>query len=778
MPDGLRERIGRLARVVSSRPDEVESPLWDDVINRLREADQRETTAFRRVQTLEDWERLLQPRIKALRASLGPFPSPVPPLEARVTRTTRGEGFVVENHVFQSRPRLFVSASLYRPADRRDSMPGVLVCHSHHHPKSEGELQDLGMNWARAGCVVLIMDLLGHGERRDHPFDTLDSHPRRFRANRQDYWFRYDLGLQLQLIGESLMGWMVWDVMRGIDLLLERRDVDSRRIVLLGAVAGGGGIAAVAAALDQRVAAVVPFGFGKASRLPGSSASETAGAPITFTGAGGWESTRNLRLSASRGFAPWVILGSIAPRCLVYAHEFGWDPDTDPVWVRLRQIFALHSATDHLAVIHGRGGVSGPPPENTHCTNVGPIHRRQIYPVLDRWLGVPQPEAERRSRLNSDDLMCMTAGAREELMPSSAVRSASALADERTAEARALRRDLSARQRAKRLRGEVERLLGDIKAARASSVVRQRRRRITIGVEETVLLRVGPGMELVVRLLLPSRVVSTRLPVVIGIAQGGTVRLYEARKTLIKKLVKRGISVCLVEPRGTATSRHDAEARGRRSFASRISASEWMLGQTLLGSRLGDLRSAVGYLRERPDLDASRFALWGDSLAPHNANERGVEVPHDSDPAPSIAEPLGGLLALLVSLYEPGARAVYLRGGLISFSSIMESPFCYVPHDCIVPEILAVADLGDIAAAAAPVPLRIEAPVDGRNRSVAADRLEKGFEPAVEAYRAVGATEQIELSNEPSSSTEVARWLVANLDRASTAVSRHPSARP
>src|SRR5207244_6831815 len=137
------------------------------------------------------------------------FP-PVPKdLNVRVTRTLAGPGYRVENIVFESRPGLVVTANLYLPAEPPQSMPGILICHSHHNPKSQGELQDMGMTWARQGCLVLIMDQLGHGERRQHRVGP-----------RQDYRFRSITGIQLHLIGDSLMGWMVWDIQRGIDLLL------------------------------------------------------------------------------------------------------------------------------------------------------------------------------------------------------------------------------------------------------------------------------------------------------------------------------------------------------------------------------------------------------------------------------------------------------------------------------------------------------------------------------------------------------------------------------
>jgi cephalosporin-C deacetylase-like acetyl esterase len=59
-----------------------------------------------------------------------------------------------------------------------------------------------------------------------------------------------------------LIGWMVWDLIRGLDVLLSRPGIDENRIILLFSVAGGGDPAAVTAALDPRVKALVPFNFG------------------------------------------------------------------------------------------------------------------------------------------------------------------------------------------------------------------------------------------------------------------------------------------------------------------------------------------------------------------------------------------------------------------------------------------------------------------------------------------------------------------------------------
>ena len=159
-------------------------------------------------------------------------------------REIAGEGFTVRNLLYESRPGLVVTANLYVPRPLRESMPGILLSHSHHNPKEQGELQDMGMTWARAGCYVLVPDHLGHGERRQHPFAAAGDFGRPFQVGRQDYYFRYDTSLQLYLLGQTLMGWMVHDLMTGVDVLLTQPAIDGKRIILLGAVAGGGDPAA------------------------------------------------------------------------------------------------------------------------------------------------------------------------------------------------------------------------------------------------------------------------------------------------------------------------------------------------------------------------------------------------------------------------------------------------------------------------------------------------------------------------------------------------------
>ena len=115
----------------------------------------------------------------------------------------------------------------------------------------------------------------------------------------------------------------------------------------------------------------------------------------------------------ARGVSPWVIVAAAAPRRLVYAHEFSWDRERDPVWKRLQRVFAFYGVPEHLAFAHGAGVLSGRPPEATHCNQVGAAHRGMLYPPLQRWFGIPVPDEEYRQRLPEEMLACLPAGGDE-----------------------------------------------------------------------------------------------------------------------------------------------------------------------------------------------------------------------------------------------------------------------------------------------------------------------------------------------------------------------------
>ncbi len=761
LAEQLTQLDGHVVPADSEKGKQLSSMLADDIRARLRAANQHESRLWHAIKTRADWERYRDPRLQALRDSLGQWPAPPKDLHLKTTRTHDGDGFRVENIVFESRPGLVVTANLYAPKEAARSMPGVVICPSHHNPKTQGELQDMGMSWARAGCLVIVPDNLGHGERRQHPFRTEKDFAGPFRVGRQDYYFRYNVGMQLQLVGEELPGWIAWDLMRCVDVLLAQPGIDRERILLLGAVAGGGDPAAVAGALDPRITAVGPFNFGgpqPETKYPLPDDAETA---FNYAGGGSWESTRNLRRSARDGFLPWVIVGGIAPRRLLYGHEFSWDRERDPVWSRLQKIYGFYEKSDALAGAHGRGLLSGKPPDASHCNNIGPEHRQSMYPALNRWFNLDLAgEKEYRQRRPAEELLCLTPDIEKALQPKPVHELAAALAAERGAAFRQRLAVLAPEERRRKLADEWARLLGDIAPAEAKATVlgTQKAGDVTI---ERILLEIEPRITIPMLVLLPGRKGNERRPVVVGVAQEGKQAFLKHRAEALAELVRGGTVVCLPDVRGTGETR-PGDGRGRQSAATSLSSSELMLGGTALGTPLRDLRSVLKYLRGRPECDAARMALWGESFAPVNANDRDLRVPLDADKLPDQAEPLGGLLALLGALYESDVRAVHIHGGLSGFASVLKSQFCYVPHDVIVPGALTLGDLADVTAALAPRAVRLEALVDGLNRRVTAADAAKTYEPARAAYRTAQAADRLRL-DDAAGDRRGAAWLLAQL---------------
>jgi hypothetical protein len=696
-----------------------------------------ENREWRKVDSREGWERFRDQRLGALRRWLGPWPERTPLRTVITHRADYGDGFVIENLVFESRPHLLVTANLYLPDKLSGKIPAIVVVHSHHAPKTQQELQDLGMTWARSGTAVLIMDQLCAGERsQSQPW------------YRESYYGRYALGNQLLLAGESLMKWMVWDVMRGIDALLERPYIDAQRIILLGAVAGGGDPAAVTAALDTRAAAVIPFNFGEAgpeehyTNGPRGYAFDTA-----WPGWGEWETTRCLPRSSIDQYFPWFLCASVAPRRFVYSFEIGWPADVEhePAWARYKKVFELYGALDHLAEVHGFGPFPGP----GECNNVGTLLRRRIYPILTRWLNVATPTSEYHNPRPDSELMCLTPAVAAEKRPTPASAIALALARDRLAETRSRSRSTS------ELRAALREKLGDIEPLTEPSAQLLWEKAGSEARVEALAIRAAPGIALPVFVLKPAHLAAERAPAVLAIAEGGKARLLAERGPEVSALLRSGIEVCVADVRGTGEV---AATSSRGPGAMDLPETELMLGETMLGARLKDVRSVFHYLASRPDIDPARMALWGDSFAETNPDNFVFDQSEMQESGPFTqqhAEPMGALLALLTGLYEDRVAAIAARGGLISFLSVLDDRFCHLPQDVIVPGILEVADIADIVKARGSRPVLLEGFVDGRNTVARQARLQSEFGTWKGSSHAI--------FRESSAAPELASWLASRI---------------
>ncbi|MFN7995022.1 MAG: acetylxylan esterase [Bryobacteraceae bacterium] len=675
---------------------------------------QEERKAWDRVQTVADWEQFRDPRQKALAASLGEFPAREP-LQTRVVKQYRGDGYRREDIVYQTRPGFWVTANLYLPKEPKAAMPGIVIVHSLHAPKTQFENQDMGIMWARGGAAVLVMDQAGYGDR-------LEAYP----WAREFYHSRYVSGMQLYLVGESLIKWMVWDIMRGIDLLLDRKDIDPKRIVLLGSVAGGGDPAAVEAALDPRVAAVVPFNFGESTpEIPRFLPDKNQWSlELADPGLGDWDTTRCLRRGVIDQFLQWTICAMAAPRGFVFSYELGWNVEDLPAWARYKKVWELYNARDRLADAHGFGPFPGP----GECWNIGPAQRRTLHPTLERWFGIPVPfeDTESSSRANltprpgdrrpEAELAVLTPEAAANLHMRTMHELAAGIGRAKLEPARAGLAEMSPEARRERIRTELAKRLGDISPTPDPQAVVHWTKNVPGAVAEGIHINVEPDVIVPMLLLKPAG--KSRAPVVVALAEGGKEAFFATRAPQIEALLHAGNAICLPDVRGTGETSPDGR-RDAENDENMQAVNEHMLGETLLGRRLKDLRTVLAYLRRRTDVDGARAALWGESLAPVNDAHTIMDEFQLWQVGPQIhhqGEPLGGLLAILGALYEPEVRAVAVRNGLVSYAALLEDAFEYVPADATVPGFLEVCDLPDVVAAVAPRPVLLEDPIDGKNR--------------------------------------------------------------
>lgn len=165
-------------------------------------------------------------------AGLLPWPARTP-LEPWLGPARLYDGYTVASLAFQSLPGFFATGSLYQPRGAPGRHPAVVLAHGHARDPATGgrfqpDLQRLAGTLARAGAVVLALDMVGYGEA-----DQL--------AHRQP------LALALQL----------WNNVRALDFLESLPEVDGARLAATG-VSGGGTQTLLLAALDARVAVSVP----------------------------------------------------------------------------------------------------------------------------------------------------------------------------------------------------------------------------------------------------------------------------------------------------------------------------------------------------------------------------------------------------------------------------------------------------------------------------------------------------------------------------------------
>ncbi len=305
-------------------------------------------------------EAAAQARQKDVRARIlaliGGLPDYHGSLNARVTKTTKREGFSIDHVLFESLPGYFVTANLYRP-DTPGKHPAILMSMGHWDSgKAAGQL--LSSNLARKGFVVLAYDPVGQGERQQ-AYDARFGRSLIGGPTEQ----HFSNGAAAILMGQSVARYFIHDGMRAIDYLVSRPEVDAERIGATGC-SGGGTQTTYIAALDPRVkvAAVACYMNSFRTLFAGSIGDSEQSVPGFLES--GLDQTDYVELFAPK---PWLMTSTEG--------DFFTPAGARQVFEEAQAWYNMRGADDRIKWVVGPGG---------HGTPV--VVREAIYDWMIRWL--------------------------------------------------------------------------------------------------------------------------------------------------------------------------------------------------------------------------------------------------------------------------------------------------------------------------------------------------------------------------------------------------------
>lgn len=126
----------------------------------------------------------------------------------------------------------------------RGRIPGIVVVNGHAADKTSWYSWYTGVEYARAGAMVVAYDMIGEGERNDEYKDGTSEHDKLIDV----------LGVPARVGGR-----MLTDVMQAVSYLRSRPEVDAKRIAVMG-FSMGSFVVSIAGAVDDRIHAVLLTG--------------------------------------------------------------------------------------------------------------------------------------------------------------------------------------------------------------------------------------------------------------------------------------------------------------------------------------------------------------------------------------------------------------------------------------------------------------------------------------------------------------------------------------
>ena len=187
---------------------------------------------------------------------IGGLPATKTPLNAKAGPVVVCDGFTLQNVLFESQLGVYVVGHLFLPDAVKFHPPYPCVMMPMGH--SDNGILNLryathAAMTAMAGLAVFSWDPIGQGERRQigRGYDAQFSECAREHSS---------LGARGWLVGWNFSRFRIWDAIRAVDYVLTRKEIDGRRLGVMG-TSGGGTMSAYMQAWDERITVAFPNCF-------------------------------------------------------------------------------------------------------------------------------------------------------------------------------------------------------------------------------------------------------------------------------------------------------------------------------------------------------------------------------------------------------------------------------------------------------------------------------------------------------------------------------------
>jgi dienelactone hydrolase/pimeloyl-ACP methyl ester carboxylesterase len=624
-----------------------------------------------------------QRRLKALFIeSLGGFPEKTP-LNARVMRKLPGEGFHVENVIYESRPNHHVTANLYLP-DGKPPFPGVLVpCGHSANGKAAEAYQRVCILMAKNGLAVLCYDPIGQGER----VQLLDKQGKPAIAGSTT---EHTLaGIGALLVGRQTATYRIWDGISSLDYLASRPEIDSKRLGCTGN-SGGGTLTAYLMALDDRIFAAAPSCYiTSLERLFATIGPQDAEQNITGQVAFGMEHADYITMRAPK---PTLI-------CTGTRDYF----DIEGAWTTFREAKLQYGLLGHgervdMFEYNDQHGFSKP-------------RREAAMRWMRRWLlGKDDAPVEGDFPIFKDEeLQCTRTGQVLEDFKGKSVFDLNAEAERELHQfgPASLKASLTFDYVRAVINGQAEQVREDLGPVKRTGYTIQK-----------LAIQTEPGIEVPVLEFIPTaRPIRKAAPVIY--LHGGGKAADAQPDGPIERLVLSGQKVFALDLRGMGETAPGPIVPNRANHFGVDSKEAFLcfhLGDALLKQRMVDVLTIAQWLSKREGTDAFQLVGLGTAgpIALHFAMNRlftGITIDHS----------------------------------LVSWSNVVHTPISINQLTNAVPGALKNYDLPDLAAATAPRELIIRNPVDAAGRLLTKEEAEKAYAGVRAAYDKAKAADKFQL---------------------------------